>query len=107
MPATLFLSSKNMFFIFEPHFGAENGPQRAWEVFNKLPGSHSFVLTEYEPVMSHGNPVQDNFINFGHIFASQMCDFEPNEPKDSKVVLEARSPLSGLGRPQTPERISV
>ncbi len=37
--------------------GAENGLRRAREVFKKVPGGRSSVLTEYEPVGSHGDPV--------------------------------------------------
>ena len=29
----------------------------SWEVFKKLPGGGGFVLTKYEPVASHGDPV--------------------------------------------------
>ncbi len=44
------------------------GRKRAREVFKKLPGCHSFVLTEHEPVASHGHPVSDHSYRFGSLF---------------------------------------
>ncbi len=44
--------------------GQFGGQIRAREVFKNLPGGRSFVLTEYEPVASHGDPVHDNFYRF-------------------------------------------
>ncbi len=34
------------------------------EVLQRLPGGRGFVLTEYEPVGSHGDPVHDDFYRF-------------------------------------------
>ena len=34
------------------------------EVFKKLPEGRGFILTEYEPVGSHGDPVHDNVYTF-------------------------------------------
>ena len=38
-------------------FGAENGLTEAREAFKNAPGGRGFVLTEYWPVASHGDPV--------------------------------------------------
>ena len=40
----------------------ENGLTEAREAFKKTPGGRSSVLTEYEPVGSHGDPVQVIFV---------------------------------------------
>ena len=48
-------------------FGAKNGPSRAQEVFKKLLGCRSFVLTGCEPMASHRDPAHDIFTEFGHI----------------------------------------
>ncbi len=57
--------------------GTENGPSRAQEVFKKLPGGHSFVLTEYEPASSHGVPIHDNFYRFGTRKSAHLSLREP------------------------------
>ncbi len=51
-----------LFFCFFFDFWSENGLRRAREVFKKVPGGRSSVLTEYEPVGSHGDPVQVIFV---------------------------------------------
>ncbi len=48
-------------------FWAENGPGNSQEVFKKLPGGRGFVLTEYEPVARHGDPIHDDVIDVGNM----------------------------------------
>ena len=31
---------------------------KAWEAFRNLPGARGFVFPKYEPVASHGDPIQ-------------------------------------------------
>ena len=50
------------FFGFYFIFPVENGLTEAREAFKKTPGGRSSVLTEYEPVGSHGDPVQVIFV---------------------------------------------
>ena len=54
----------SVFLMFDVfcYFGAENGLTEAREAFKKTPGGRSSVLTEYEPVGSHGDPVQVIFV---------------------------------------------
>ena len=56
-------------------FLAENGPRRAREVFKKLPGGRGFVLTEYEPVGSHGGPIHAHFYKFRTPILCPTCPF--------------------------------
>ena len=44
----------------------ENGPRRAREGYKKLPGGRGFVLPEYGPVASHGDPIHGQFYEFVH-----------------------------------------
>ena len=44
------------------YFSVGNGLTEAREAFKKTPGGRSSVLTEYEPVGSHGDPVQVIFV---------------------------------------------
>ena len=46
-------------------FGAESGPGKAREVFKKGPGGRGFVLAEFEPKGSHGDPVRGQSRGFG------------------------------------------
>ncbi len=67
MPKELILRVDAVIFFSDlVYFGTEKGPGRAREVFENLAGGRSFVLTEYEPVASHGDPIRDNFYGFGH-----------------------------------------
>ena len=53
----------SVFFVYQFwDLGAENGLRRAREVFKKVPEGRSSVLTEYEPVGSHGDPAQVIFV---------------------------------------------
>ena len=45
-------------------FPAQNGPTEGWEAFKNAPGGRGFVLTEYGPVASHGDPVSTFFYRF-------------------------------------------
>ena len=39
----------------------------------KLPGGRGFVLTEYEPVASHGDPIHDIFLRFWTRKLAHLC----------------------------------
>ena len=42
----------------------KNGIPEVREVSRNLPGARGFVVIEYEPVASHGDPIQARFYNF-------------------------------------------
>ncbi len=48
-------------FLFLMLLGPETGPGKAQEVFKKFPGGRGFVLTEYELLASHADPMHDHF----------------------------------------------
>ncbi len=53
----MYLTTFMFFFVYVSGlFWTENESGRAREVFKKLPGGCSFVLTEYDPMASHGDP---------------------------------------------------
>ncbi len=57
------------------------GQKRTWEVFlYSFLDAARFILTEYEPVGSHGNPIHDKFYRFGtYFFVSKLSDFDPEQ----------------------------
>ncbi len=44
-----------------------------WEGVENLPGGRGFVLTEYEPVGGHGDPICDRFYGFGTRKLACLC----------------------------------
>ena len=51
-------NSKIRFLDFGPHFRIFYEVPEAREVFKNLPGARGFVVIEYEPVASHGDPIR-------------------------------------------------
>ncbi len=82
---------------FGNRFGVENRSGRAREGFKKLLGGRGFVLTEYEPVASHGNPVHDYFIDLGHLFCVQTVRF-PDLYKTHMFIQRNSPPLGPSGK---------
>ncbi len=50
------------YFLF---FGAQNGLMGAWEVLKSFLEAVRFILTEYEPVASHRDPIHGRCHSFG------------------------------------------
>ncbi len=46
------------------HLLVREGPEKAWELFKRVPGGRGFVLTKYQPVGTHGDPIQKQISAF-------------------------------------------
>ena len=53
-----------VFVDFSVHFLILYGVPEAREVSKNLPGAHSSVLTEYEPISWHGDPIRAQYYHF-------------------------------------------
>ena len=65
------------------------------EVFKKLPGGRGFVLTGYEPVGSHGDPVNAFFYTFR---THMLCPNCPISPEQQNNLLHTFPPQSIVSR---------
>ena len=64
-----------VFAYFRTLLGGENGTGRPGRGLKSFLEVVRFILTEYEPVGSHGDRVHDYFLSH---FVSKLSDFDPN-----------------------------
>ena len=82
-------------------FWAKNGTWRAREVLKKLPGGRSFILTEYEPMVSHGGAFITLFTYLGYDLRVQNTWFQQiipaKHPNSWFVWIHYESTVDPLG----------